>query len=122
MSLRQLREPQSGMPLDLALVAVFPGPATATGEDVVELHLHGGIAVVSDVLNALISQPSVRLAEAGEFTKRAFANQRLDLAQVEGLADLIAAETSSQRTQALALVGGVLSGLAESWRNRILAI
>ena len=122
MSLRQLHEPTSGLPLDLGLVVIFPGPQTATGEDLAELHLHGGVAVVEDVLNALVSQPGVRLAEAGEFTRRAFVNHRLDLAQVEGLADLIAAETSSQRTQALALAGGALSTLADSWRMRILAI
>lgn len=122
MSLRQLRDPQSGAPLDSALVVVFPAPATATGEDIAELHLHGGTAVISDVLDALTRQQGVRLAEAGEFTRRAFANQRLDLAQVEGLADLIAAETSSQRTQALALAGGTLSNFAESWRTRIIAV
>lgn len=122
LSLRELRDPKSGQPLDSALVVVFPGPATATGEDLAELHLHGGPAVVSDVLDALIRQPGLRLAEPGEFTRRAFANQRLDLAQVEGLADLIAAETSSQRTQALALVGGALSSLADTWRSRIIAV
>lgn len=122
MSLRRLLHPESGALLDTALVAVFPAPDTATGEDLVELHLHGGPAVVSDVLEALTRHPGVRLALPGEFTRRAFANQRLDLAQVEGLADLVAAETSSQRQQALALAGGALSQLADGWRNRIIAV
>jgi tRNA modification GTPase len=122
LSLRNLRDPDSGGRLDSALVAIFPGPASATGEDVAELHLHGGAAVIDDVLTALTQLPNVRLAEAGEFTRRAFANQRLDLAQVEGLADLIAAETSSQRRQALALTGGALSGLAEAWRTRVIDV
>ena len=122
MSLRRLHDPQSGGLLDNALVVLFPGPETATGEDLVELHLHGGPAVVSDVLDAVTRQPGVRLAEAGEFTRRAFANNRLDLAQVEGLADLVAAETSSQRQQALALAGGSLSNLADAWRSRIIAV
>lgn len=122
LSLRQLRDPQTGAPLDTALVVVFPGPDTATGEDLAELHLHGGPAVIADVLESLTRQSGVRLAEPGEFTRRAFANQRLDLAQVEGLADLIAAETSSQRSQALALAGGALGALADSWRGRILAV
>lgn len=122
LSLRQLHDPFSGKMLDSAMVVVFPGPATATGEDVAELHLHGGTAVVSDVLEALTRQADVRLAEAGEFTRRAFSNNRLDLAQVEGLADLIAAETSSQREQALALAGGALSSFADLWRMRIIAV
>lgn len=122
MSLRNLHTPGSQALLDSALVVTFPGPLTATGEDIVELHLHGGSAVVSDVLDVLTAQPQVRLAEAGEFTRRAFANNRIDLAQVEGLADLIAAETSSQRVQALALAGGALENLAEHWRNRILDV
>ena len=122
MALRTLRDPRSGALLDSALVVVFPGPETATGEDIAELHLHGGAAVVADVLDTLVSQAGVRIAEAGEFTRRAFANQRLDLAQVEGLADLIGAETSSQRMQALALAGGALSNLANGWRSRIIAV
>lgn len=122
LSLRRLVDPDSASLLDMALVVVFPGPETATGEDLVELHLHGGPAVVGDVLAAVTRQPSVRLALAGEFTRRAFANNRLDLAQVEGLADLVAAETSSQRQQALALAGGALSLLAEGWRHRIIMV
>ncbi len=108
--------------LDTALVVVFPAPDTATGEPLAELHLHGGPAVIDDVLAALTDQSAVRLAQPGEFTRRAFDNKRLDLAQVEGLADLIAAETSSQRTQALALTGGALSQLADTWRSHIIAV
>jgi tRNA modification GTPase len=122
LSLRPLLHPETKALLDTALVVVFPGPETATGEDLVELHLHGGPAVISDVLEAVTRQPGVRLALAGEFTRRAFANGRLDLAQVEGLADLVAAETSSQRQQALALAGGALSRIAEEWRHRIIAV
>ena len=122
LSLRRLLDPDSATLLDTALVVLFPAPNTATGEDLVELHLHGGQAVVSDVLDAVTRHPGVRLALPGEFTRRAFANQRLDLAQVEGLADLIAAETSSQRQQALALAGGALSQLADGWRSRIIAV
>jgi tRNA modification GTPase len=122
LSLRSLRDPETGALLDSALVVFFPGPATATGEDTAEFHLHGGSAVIAGVLEALLNVPDVRLAEPGEFTRRAFANGRLDLAEVEGLADLVAAETASQRSQALALAGGVLSRAADSWRDRCLAI
>lgn len=122
LSLRRLVDPASATLLDTALVVVFPGPDTATGEDLVELHLHGGPAVVSDVLDVVTRTPDVRLALAGEFTRRAFANNRLDLTQVEGLADLVAAETSSQRQQALALAGGALSLLADGWRSRIIMV
>ena len=109
-----------GVMLDEALVAAFPGPASASGEDLAELHLHGGPAVVAGVLAAVTAHPGVRLAEPGEFTRRAFANGRMDLAQVEGLADLVAAETASQRDQALALAGGALGRLADAWRERCL--
>ena len=106
--------------LDEALVAVFPGPNSASGEDLAEFHLHGGPAVVSGVLAALTALPGIRLAEPGEYTRRAFANGRMDLAQVEGLADLVSAETASQRDQALALAGGALGRLADGWRERCL--
>jgi tRNA modification GTPase len=122
MSLRQLHDPRSDAPLDTALVVIFDGPETASGEDLVELHVHGGIAVVTGVLAALTDLPEVRLAEPGEFSRRAFANGRMDLAQVEGLADLVAAETSSQRLAALSLAGGVLSRAADAWRNRCIDI
>jgi tRNA modification GTPase len=122
LSLRQLFTPNGDAALDTAMVVVFPAPDTATGEALAELHLHGGPAVVEDVLTALTAQPGVRLANPGEFTRRAFDNGRLDLAQVEGLADLIAAETSSQRTQALALTVGTLSQFADEWREQIIAV
>jgi tRNA modification GTPase len=122
LSLRTLHDPRDATPLDTALVVAFPGPATASGEDLVELHLHGGVAVVSGVLAALTALPGVRLALPGEFTRRAFANGRMDLAEVEGLADLVAAETAGQRRSALALTGGALSRAADNWRSRCLDI
>ncbi len=118
MALRTLRDPGDGGVLDRALVVVFPGPASATGEDLAELHLHGGTAVVAGVIGALAVLPGVRLAEPGEFTRRAFDNGRLDLSQVEGLADLVAAETATQRSQALGLAGGALGRMAEGLRDR----
>ena len=102
--------------LDRGLILFFPGPASATGEDVAELHLHGGRAVVAAVLRALSALPGLRPAEAGEFTRRAHANGKLDLAEVEGLADLVAAESEAQRKQALALASGALSRRVEGWR------
>jgi tRNA modification GTPase len=111
-----LRDPADGVVLDRALALFFPGPASATGEDVAELHLHGGRAVVAAVLRALGALPGLRPAEAGEFTRRAFASGKMDLAEVEGLADLIAAETEAQRRQALALASGALSRRIADWR------
>lgn len=111
-----------GDTLDRALVLRFPGPHSATGEDVAELHLHGGRAVVSAVLDALASLKGLRPAEPGEFTRRAFENGRIDLAEAEGLADLLAAETQSQRRAALALAGGALSRQVEAWRQKLLAL
>ncbi len=117
---RALRHPNSGEPLDDAMVVQFPGPASYTGEDVVELHIHGGRAVVAGVLAALGAQPGVRLAEAGEFTRRAFLNGRMDLTEAEGLADLLAAETAAQRRQALTQAGGQLHSQVEAWRDRLI--
>lgn len=111
-----LRGPEGDI-LDQALQLFFPCPASATGEDVVELHLHGGRAVVAAVLSALGDRPGLRLAQPGEFTRRAHANGKLDLAEVEGLADLIAAESEAQRRQALALASGALSRQVEGWRD-----
>lgn len=113
----EMRDPASGEVLDKGLLLFFPGPASATGEDIVELHLHGGRAVVAAVLRALSSLPGLRAAEAGEFTRRAHLNGKMDLAQVEGLADLIAAETEAQRRQALALAAGTLSRRVSTWRE-----
>jgi tRNA modification GTPase len=110
----------TGEVVDRALALFFPGPASATGEDVAELHLHGGRAVVAAVLDELGQADGLRPAEAGEFTKRAFLNRKLDLAQVEGLADLVAAETELQRRQAVRQAEGGLSRLYDGWRTRIL--
>lgn len=112
----------NGEPLDRALALRFPGPRSATGEDVAELHLHGGRAVVSAVLEALAGLDGLRPAEPGEFTRRAFENGLIDLAEAEGLADLLAAETQSQRRAALALAGGALSRQVEAWRQKLLAL
>ena len=108
--------------LDEALVVIFPGPNSASGEDLAEFHLHGGPAVVAGVLDALTALPGIRLATPGEYSRRAFAHGRMDLAQIEGLADLVAAETASQRDQALALTGGALGRLADHWRERCLLV
>lgn len=106
--------------LDQALVLWFPGPATATGEDLAELHLHGGRAVVAAVEAELAAIAGLRHAEAGEFTRRAFANGRMDLAEAEGLGDLLTAETELQRQAAMGLLGGNLSRKVEAWRERVL--
>ncbi|HVZ15163.1 MAG TPA: tRNA uridine-5-carboxymethylaminomethyl(34) synthesis GTPase MnmE, partial [Bauldia sp.] len=110
----------AGELIDRGLVLFFPGPGSFTGEDVAELHVHGGRAVVAAVLRALSVLPGFRPAEPGEFTRRAFQNDRLDLTQVEGLADLIAAETEAQRRQALRQADGGLSRLYEGWRDRLI--
>jgi tRNA modification GTPase len=118
-SLARLRRADGGL-LDEALMLWFPGPNTATGEDLVELHCHGGRAVIAAVEGALASLPGLRRAEPGEFTRRAFANGRIDLAEAEGLGDLLAAETELQRAAALANAGGALSRQVEGWRERLL--
>ena len=100
-AVRELHDPRSGELLDEALVLRFDGPASSTGEDVVELHGHGGRAVVDSLLAALGAIEGLRQAEPGEFTRRAFENGRIDLTEAEGLADLIEAETESQRKAAL---------------------
>ena len=120
--LMTLREPSSGDPVDEALVLRFDGPASATGEDVVEYQCHGGRAVVEAVLAALASLPGTRLAEPGEFTRRAFANGRIDLTEAEGLADLLEAETESQRRAAQRMADGGLRRQIESWRQRLVVL
>jgi tRNA modification GTPase len=105
--------------LDEALVLVFAGPHSFTGEDVVEFQIHGSAAVISAVLAALAAQPGLRIAEPGEFTRRALENGCLDLAQVEGLADLIDAETDSQRRQAARVLSGAVGQRAAGWRERM---
>jgi tRNA modification GTPase len=112
----------NGELLDKALVLHFPGPGSATGEDVVELHLHGGRAVVARVLTALTATDGLRAAEPGEFTRRAFENGRIDLAEAEGLADLLQAETEAQRRAALAMAGGALSRRVHAWQDRLLGL
>ena len=114
-----LSDPATGIPLDRALMLFFPGPASATGEDVVEFHIHGGRAVIAAVEKALASQPGLRRAEAGEFTRRAFANGRLDLTEAEGLGDLLVAETEGQRRNAMALADGTLSRAVRRWRDEL---
>ena len=117
-TLRTLTDPADGTALDRALVLVFPGPASATGEDLAELHLHGGRAVVRGVAGALAAIPGLRAAEAGEFTRRALTNGRIDLTEAEGLADLLAAETDAQRRAALTNAEGGLRRLVEAWTAR----
>jgi tRNA modification GTPase len=116
---RTLRDPDGEL-IDEALVLRFDAGKSFTGEDVVELHLHGSPAVVAATLRILGNDPALRPAEAGEFTRRALDNGRLDLAQVEGLADLIDAETESQRKQAVRVFSGALGAIAESWRKRLI--
>ncbi len=112
---RSLRNRASEV-IDRALVLNFAAPHSFTGEDVVEFHLHGSVAVVQATLARLSEFPNTRLAEAGEFTRRALENEKLDLAQVEGLADLIESETEAQRKQALRVFSGHLGDLVEGWR------
>jgi len=120
--LRHFRDPADGAPLDQGLLIWFEGPRSFTGEDVAELHLHGGRAVVAGMLVALGRLPGLRVAEPGEFTRRAFENGKLDLTAAEGLADLIDAETSAQRRQALRQMEGALGALYEGWRGRLIRV
>ena len=117
---RHLKHPRTGETLDQALVIWFPAPKSFTGEDVAELQVHGGRAVVQAVLAALGEFPGCRLAEPGEFARRAFSNGKLDLTMAEGLADLIDAETEAQRKQALRQAGGALADLYEGWRGSLI--
>jgi tRNA modification GTPase len=116
-SLRKIKSPGTGEVLDRGLALWLPGPASFTGEDIAELHIHGGRAVVGRVIDALLSLRGMRLAEPGEFARRAFENGRIDLTEVEGLADLIAAETEAQARQAIAQAEGGARALYESWRE-----
>lgn len=119
-SYRALRD-EAGELLDRALILWLPGPATSTGEDMAELHLHGGRAVIVAVESAIAAMPKLRRATSGEFTRRAFVNGRIDLAEAEGLADLLSAETELQRRSALAMAGGGFSRDVEDWRERLLS-
>jgi tRNA modification GTPase len=118
---RALLRGSGQQPIDDALVLWFPGPASATGEDVIELHVHGGRAVLSAIFGALAAFEDVRPAEPGEFTRRAFENGKLDLTEAEGLDDLIHADTERQRLQALRQLKGLLGDRARDWRERIIA-
>ena len=110
---------RDGEAIDQGLVLYFEGPASFTGEDVAEFHVHGGRAVQSAMLEALCAVPGLRLAERGEFTRRAVENGRLDLTSAEGIADLVAADTPAQRRQALRQAGGALEQASEGWRGRL---
>jgi tRNA modification GTPase len=119
-ALARVRDPRSGEVIDEALALWFPAPRSEIGEDVAELQLHGGQAVIAGVLGALATIEGCRPAEAGEFTRRAFENGRLDLTAVEGLADLIAAETQAQRRLAFRQLKGLIGDRAEAWRRRLI--
>jgi tRNA modification GTPase len=119
-SLARVRDPASGEIIDEGLALWFPAPASETGEDIAELQVHGGRAVIAAVLAALAGIDGLRPAEAGEFTRRAFENGRMDLTAVEGLADLVAAETEAQRRQAFRQLQGLLGARAETWRQRLI--
>ena len=121
-TLAVLRDPASGVRLDRGLVLWFPGPASFTGEDMAEIHVHGGRASVAAILQALSGLGpalGLRMAEPGEFTRRAFMAGKFDLTAAEGLADLVEAETESQRRQALRQMEGALGELCQSWRAAV---
>jgi tRNA modification GTPase len=117
---RALLRDAKRLPVDDAVVLWFPGPASATGEDVAEFHVHGGRAVLASLFAALSAFDNVRVAEAGEFTRRGFENGKLDLTEAEGLDDLIHADTDRQRRQALRQLKGLLGDKARDWRTRII--
>ncbi|MBI2718565.1 MAG: tRNA uridine-5-carboxymethylaminomethyl(34) synthesis GTPase MnmE [Rhizobiales bacterium] len=119
---RVLRDPGDGSAIDKAVVLWLPGPASSSGEDMVEFHVHGSRAVLAALLTALGGIPGFRPAEAGEFSRRAFANGRIDLVEAEGLADLLRAETTRQRQLALSHLLGEASSAYEAWRKRLVAI
>lgn len=117
----RLRDPVGGELLDTGLALRFPGPGSYTGEDVVELQIHGGPGVIAAVLDALGRLPGLRLAEPGEFTRRAVLAGKMDLTAAEGLLDLIEADTDAQRRQALRQAGGALRTLYDGWRERLVS-
>ncbi len=118
-AVRRLFDPQSGEAIDRGLVLWFPAPDSMTGEDVAEFHVHGGRAVLQAMSEALASIAGCRLAEPGEFTRRAFENGKMDLTEAEAVADLVAAQTAAQRRQALRQLDGALGALYEGWRARL---
>ncbi|WP_316230389.1 tRNA uridine-5-carboxymethylaminomethyl(34) synthesis GTPase MnmE [Bradyrhizobium sp. SZCCHNR1051] len=120
MATRALLRDGNGEPIDDAVVLWFPGPASATGEDVAELHVHGSRAVVATMFSVLSTMPQMRPAEPGEFTRRAFENGKIDLTEAEGLDDLIHADTDRQRRQALRQLKGLLGDKARGWREQII--
>src|ERR1700677_44779 len=120
MATRVLLRDASGLPIDDAVVLWFPGPASATGEDVAEFHVHGGRAVLAALFAALSAFENVRAAEPGEFTRRAFENGKLDLTEAEALDDLFHADTDRQRRQALRQMKGLLGDKARDWRAQII--
>ncbi|HLI21849.1 MAG TPA: tRNA uridine-5-carboxymethylaminomethyl(34) synthesis GTPase MnmE [Stellaceae bacterium] len=117
----RFRDPQSGELLDDGIALYFPAPASMTGEDVAELQLHGSQAVIAAVFAALGRRPGCRLAEPGEFSKRAFLSGKLDLTEAEAIADLVEAETAAQRRQAMRQLGGEFGRRCEDWRARLIA-
>ena len=119
-TLARVRDPGTNELIDEGLALWFPAPNSETGEDIAELQVHGGRAVIAAVLAALGKLEGFRPAEAGEFTRRAFENGRMDLTAVEGLADLVAAETEAQRRQAFRHLKGMLGDRAETWRQRLI--
>lgn len=120
--LRTFRDPDSGEAIDEGLLLSFPAPRSATGEAMVELHCHGGRAVVDALIGAILGLPGVRIAEPGEFTRRALEAGRIDLTEAEGLADLLSAETELQRKAAQLRAGGALRERLDQWRERLLAL
>ncbi len=118
--LARIRDPRSGEVIDEALVLWFPAPHSETGEDVAELQAHGGRAVIAAILDALSRVEGLRMAEPGDFTRRGFENGKLDLTAVEGLADLVGAETEGQRRQAFRQMTGLLGNRAEGWRHELI--
>jgi tRNA modification GTPase len=122
LTLRTLKDPSTGELLDKAMVVWLPGPSSFTGEDCAELHLHGSPAILSAVLELLSKWPGARPAEPGEFTQRAFLNGKMDLVEIEGLADLLEARTAAQRRQAFRQMSGQASSVFESWRHQLLEI
>lgn len=121
-SLALLRDPADGVALDRALILWLPGPGTVTGEDMAEIHCHGGRAVIAAIEAVLDAMPGLRRADAGEFTRRAFEHGRMDLNAVEGLSDLLAAETQNQRRAALSMAEGHFSRRIDAWRERLLGL
>lgn len=119
-AVRILKDADGGRVIDEALVLYFKAPASFTGEDVAEYHLHGGVAVIQHMLSALSKQPGHRMALPGEFTRRAFENGKMDLTAAEAVADLIDAQSQLQKAQALTQYGGALFDLYEGWRDRLM--